>query len=82
MTDGKHCIACGMPMTKPEDHALGDTRKDWCLHCGNEDGSMKGYDEVLTGMTWFLTQAQGLDQGAAKKAAASMMAQLPAWQDR
>ncbi len=82
MTDAKYCIACGMPLTKPEDFSLGDATKDWCLHCANEDGSMKGYDEVLVGMTWFLTQSQGLDQGAAREAAASMMAQLPAWKDR
>jgi hypothetical protein len=43
---------------------------------------MKSYDEVLTGMTGFLVQTQGFDQQAARKAAAGMLAELPAWKDR
>jgi hypothetical protein len=43
---------------------------------------MKSYDEALTGMTAFLIKTQGFDQAAARKAAAGMMAELPAWKDR
>jgi hypothetical protein len=82
MTDAKRCISCGMPLIEPEDFSLGDMKKDWCLHCGNADGTLKPYDEVLVGMTWFMTQSQGIDEGAAREAAAAMMALMPAWQDR
>lgn len=34
------CISCGMPMGKPEDHAMGDPDKDYCLHCARPDGAM------------------------------------------
>ncbi len=76
------CISCGMPMTKPEEFAMGDDSKDYCCHCAKADGSMKTYDEVLVGMTGFLVQSQGLDEAAAQGAAKGMMAQLPAWKDR
>lgn len=80
-TDAKRCIACGMPMNKPEDFATGDMTRDYCLHCAREDGTMRSYDEVLQGMTWFMTKSQGIDEAAAREAAAGMMAQLPAWKD-
>jgi len=78
----KTCIACGMPMEKPEDFALGDETKDWCVHCARPDGSLRSYDEALEGMTGFIVQSQGLDHEAARGVAASMMAKLPAWKDR
>ncbi len=78
----KTCIACGMPMTKAEDHALGDETKDYCLYCARPDGSMRDYDEALVGMTQFIVKSQGLDEGVAREAAAAQMATLPAWKDR
>jgi hypothetical protein len=77
----KTCIACGMPMEKPELHASGDVDKDWCIHCARQDGSMRSYDECLVGMTGFIVKSQGLDEGAAREMAKTMMAQLPAWKD-
>lgn len=76
----KMCVACGMPMTGSDDFAMGDESKTYCRHCARPDGSMKSKDEVLTGMTAFLVQTQGMDEGAAKGAATSMMQKLPAWQ--
>ena len=76
------CIACGMPMTKPEDFAMGDTTKEYCLHCARPDGTMKSFDEALLGMTMFMVQSQGIDEKAAREAARSMMKTLPAWKDR
>jgi hypothetical protein len=71
-----------MPLRTPQEHAAGDVSRDYCIHCARPDGSMKSYDEALTGMTAFLVKTQGLDQAAARKAAAGMMAELPAWKDR
>jgi hypothetical protein len=76
------CIACGMPMQKSEDFAMGDETKDYCVHCARPDGSMRSYEETVEGMTQFIVRSQGLDPEAAKQAALGMMANLPAWKDR
>jgi hypothetical protein len=78
----KHCIACGMPMNTPADHALGDENKEYCLYCARPDGTMQSYDEKLDGMTGFIMRTQGLDPAVARSTAQAMMAQLPAWKDR
>jgi hypothetical protein len=73
------CIACGMPMTKPEEHAMGDVSKDYCVHCARADGSMQSYSEKLKSMTGFIMKTQGFDEKAAQDAARQMMSKLPAW---
>lgn len=75
------CIACGMPMTEPRQHAMGDTTKAYCLHCARPDGTMRSYDEALVGMTHFMMNSQGLAEGPAREAVKQMMARLPAWRD-
>jgi hypothetical protein len=77
----RNCIACGMPMTRPEDFPGGDATKDYCVHCARPDGSMQSYGEKLDSMTGFMVKTQGLDPGAARKLAAGMMSRLPAWKD-
>ena len=78
----KICIACGMPMEKKEDFAMGDMSKDYCKYCAREDGSMKSYEECVDGMTGFLVQSQGFDEGVAREMAKKNLAKLPAWKDR
>ncbi len=75
----KKCIACGMPMTKPEEFAMADPTKDYCIYCARPDGSMQSYEEKLDSMTEFVVKTQGLDPAAARSAAEEMMAKLPAW---
>lgn len=77
----KTCIACGMPMTKPEDFAMGDESRDYCLYCARPDGSMQSYPEKLEGTTEFLVRTQGLDKDAAAKTAVSVLSKLPAWKN-
>ena len=77
----KICIACGMPMKEPKEFAMNDTSKDYCVYCAREDGSMQSYEEKLDGMTAFIVRTQGLDQGAARNAAESMLKKLPAWKE-
>jgi hypothetical protein len=79
--ESKRCIACGMPMEKKEDFAMGDASKDYCLYCARPDGSMRSYDEAIVGMTGFLVRSQGLDETAARETARQMMSTLPAWKD-
>jgi hypothetical protein len=80
-TETKSCVSCGMPLRTAEDFPLADASKTYCRHCARADGTMKSYDEVLTGMTGFLQQTQGLDGAVARDAARSMMAKMPAWRD-
>lgn len=75
----KICIACGMPMTSPEDYPLGDTSKDYCVHCARPDGTMQSYDEKVVSLKQFIIKTQGLDAEVAISAAKNMMAKLPAW---
>ncbi len=76
------CIACGMPMEKREDHALGNTTKPYCLHCARPDGSMRSYEEAVAGMSQFMMRAQGMDENAAREAVIAIMRKLPAWKNR
>ena len=78
----KTCIACGMPMTKPQDFAMADVNKDYCVHCARSDGSMQSYAEKLDSMTGFIVKTQGFDPQAARVSAREMLAKLPAWQGR
>jgi len=75
----KTCIACGMPMTKPEDYPNVDESKDYCRYCARPDGTMQSYDGKLQSMTAFLVRTQGLDETAACSVAQRSMAKLPAW---
>ncbi len=77
----KTCISCGMPLEKSQDFPGGDETKDWCVHCARPDGSLKSYDEAISGMTGFIVQSQGFDEDAARAVAANLMAQMPAWKD-
>ena len=73
------CIACGMPMSKPEDHALSDLNKAYCVHCAHPDGTMVSRDEALEGLTAFMVTAQGIDEAAAREVVIELVAKLPAW---
>ena len=75
----KTCIACGMPMVKHEDFALGDMAKGYCHYCARPDGSMQSYEEKLESLAGFVIKTQGLDVKAARDVARDMMARLPAW---
>lgn len=78
----KTCIACGMPMSKKEDYAMKDEKKDYCHYCMRPDGTMQSYEEKLKGTTEFIVKTQGFDEKAAFEAAKNMLAKLPAWKER
>jgi hypothetical protein len=75
----KTCIACGMPMKKPSDFAMGDTGKDYCVYCCRSDGSMQSFEEKKEGLKDFIIRTQGFDEKAALNMAENMMRALPAW---
>ena len=76
------CISCGMPIRSAKDSPAGHPDKPYCTHCSNRDGTMKSYDDVLSGMTEFIIRGQGLDETVARKMATEMMARQPAWSGR
>ena len=78
----KTCIACGMPMEKPEDFARGDTNKQYCRYCARPDGTMQSFEEKLDSMTSFIVKTQGLASEVAKESARHMLLKLPAWKLR
>lgn len=78
----KTCIACGMPMKKENDFAMGDTNKEYCVYCAKEDGSMQSFEEKKQSLVNFTIKTQGLEETVAEKAVEAMMRQLPAWKTR
>jgi len=78
----KTCIACGMPMEKPSDYAMGDETKDYCTYCARTDGSMQSYAEKLAGTIEFLVKTQGIDRSVAKSNAVAILEKLPAWKTK
>ena len=75
----KKCMSCGMPMTNLEDFGGGNPENLYCVHCSNPDGSLKSYDEVLTGMTNFMMMSQNMSRETADRAARDYMSKMPAW---
>ena len=82
MEERKFCISCGMPLRRAEDYPGGDMAKDYCCHCAREDGTMKSFEEAMTGMTGFMIKTQGMTEEAAKEAAFQALTKNPAWKDR
>ena len=80
-TQTTQCIACGMPMSVPEDHAMGDPTKEYCQYCARPDGSMVSREEARVGLTAFMVNTQGIDETAAQSAVDELMAKLPAWSE-
>ena len=77
----KICIACGMPMNKKEDFAMGDESKDYCVYCAKEDGSMKSFDEAVEGMAEYMSESEKIDKNFARKKVLEYMKSMPAWKE-
>ncbi|MBN1914557.1 MAG: hypothetical protein JW769_01550 [Parachlamydiales bacterium] len=77
--DFTYCISCGMPLREKKDYPCGDESKNFCVHCGDEKGNLKSYDEVLKGMSGFFQKEQGVDEHTAQSIAKTVMAKMPAW---
>jgi hypothetical protein len=78
----KQCSACGMPLEKKEDFALGDENSEFCLHCVNKDGSVKLCDEIFNGGVEFFLGATGGDRATAERIVRKNMNQLSYWKGK
>ncbi|MFA4930897.1 MAG: zinc ribbon domain-containing protein [Patescibacteria group bacterium] len=77
-----YCEACGMPMTKPEDYALGDTASQFCLYCTNADGSVKTATEIFEGGVQFFMKHVGDDRSLAERINRKNMNMQSYWQGK
>jgi hypothetical protein len=75
------CGSCGMPMERPEDHALGDANALYCHYCTDERGKLLPYENVLSMNAEYYVKSQGVTPEAARRLAAAMLADMPAWKD-
>ncbi|MCB0363754.1 MAG: zinc ribbon domain-containing protein [Bdellovibrionaceae bacterium] len=81
METEKACISCGMPLKESSHFPLGDSSKEYCVHCANQDGSLKTFDEALSGMTDFIVNEAGVTEYEARRKAYSILTQNPAWKN-
>jgi hypothetical protein len=82
---GEKCMACGscgMPMERPEDHALGDVNHQYCRYCTDERGELLPYEKVLGMNAEIYVKSQGVTPEAAQRLAAALLADMPAWKGR
>lgn len=76
------CGSCGMPMERPEDHAMGDVNAVYCRYCTDEQGRLRPYEFILGMNAEYYVKSQGVTPVAARRLAAAMLADLPAWKER
>jgi Na+-translocating ferredoxin:NAD+ oxidoreductase RNF subunit RnfB len=76
------CGSCGFPMCAPSDFAGGVVGAAYCNTCGDDQGRLRPYDEVLHDNAEFYVREQGLDRSAATEMARALLATMPAWKHR
>lgn len=78
----KHCQACGMPLIKKEDFALGNENADFCLYCTDSSGQVKPVEEIFEGGVQFFMSVAGPDRNLAEKITRRNMNSLSYWQGK
>jgi hypothetical protein len=79
----KHCIACGMPLSKAEDVAVEIEQGPVCTFCANKDGTVKSCKEIFEGgVHFFNNSVPNLDKEMAERITLKNMKQLPYWQGK
>lgn len=76
------CGSCGFPMRQREDFAGGRPDAAYCSTCGDDDGALRPWPEVLQANAAYLVREQGLDPAAAQAMADALLSRMPAWQQR
>lgn len=75
----RSCGSCGFPMQTPEDFAGGHADSAFCSTCGDDQGQLKPYAEVLAANAAYYVRQQGVHPDAARALAAALLASMPAW---
>jgi hypothetical protein len=71
-----------MPLEKTEDYALGNTSSAYCRYCTDEQGSLLPYEQILKANAGYFQETQGIEAEAARKMAADVLREQPAWKNR
>ena len=75
----KKCESCGMPMKKIEDFGGKIPDNKYCVHCTDELGKLKPFDQKIKDMTGFIMKTSDLNQEKAEQMAKDTMSKMPAW---
>lgn len=73
------CGSCGFPMRSADDFAGGRIGAAYCSTCGDAEGALRPWDDVLQANAAYLVREQGLDPRAARELARAMLSEMPAW---
>lgn len=73
------CGSCGMPLERPEDHALGDVSHPYCRYCTDTVGKLLPYEHVLRTNADYFVESQGVTPDAATRMARELLGGMPAW---
>jgi hypothetical protein len=71
-----------MPLERISDFEGGDEKADFCVHCVNEDGSVKSCEEIFAGGVEFFLGAIGGERAAAERITRKNMLMQPYWQGK
>lgn len=74
------CLSCGVPIPKPEEHALGNPKNPYCRNCADEKGDVKPFEQIAEGMKNFLI-SQGAAPHEAEIKAKEHLKKMPAWKE-
>jgi hypothetical protein len=75
----RSCGSCGFPMREAEDYAGGNTAALYCSTCGNANGQLKPFNEVVQANAAYFVREQGVDPTAAQAMASALLLSMPAW---
>lgn len=78
----RSCGSCGFPMRTRDDHAGGSLEAEFCSTCGEPNGQLKPYDDVVQANAEYFVRLQGIDAQAAREMARALLATMPAWKER
>lgn len=78
----KFCWACGMPMIKKEDFALGDENSKFCRYCVNEKGEVKSCEEIFEGGVRYFMDNVTNDRKIAEKVTRKNMNMQSYWEGK
>lgn len=63
----KICESCGMPMMSEEHYPLGKIDSKYCVHCTDEFGNLKSFEEKVIDITNLMVSKQNMTEDEAKK---------------
>lgn len=76
--EAARCFSCGMPIPKPDNHALGNPKNPYCRNCTDAEGKLKPFESIVEGMKGYLI-SQGTAPQDAEVRAREHLRKMPAW---